>query len=330
MGITVYNSGTTISHNTVYNIDGGANSDARGINLDSADNNTIAWNTVYNIGSDADGSALELYDASSNTIHHNNLSNAYSCAEIAAGSDNNIFYYNILHSPKGINGAVLELGKYPVPNGTDSSGNLFYNNIFYHNGVSNNTYVVHITSTGNTFKNNLFVRLSADNFKVIRFDYMNATLANYNTALDYNIYWNLNADSLVIFSDSYHGRDYTLVDWKNASGQEANSSYVNPLFVNAPADFRLQPTSPAINSGYNLCSTLMTATDYAGTSICSAGVFVGRGTAPAIGAYEYIANVTDGTNTDGGGGGCFIATAAYGRAMAPEVAILRELRLLSA
>lgn len=52
-------------------------------------------------------------------------------------------------------------------------------------------------------------------------------------------------------------------------------------------DYRLLPTSPAINAGTDVCATLVTATDYRGRSVCVSSVFNVPGmTKPAIGAYQ--------------------------------------------
>jgi hypothetical protein len=52
-------------------------------------------------------------------------------------------------------------------------------------------------------------------------------------------------------------------------------------------DYYLLPTSPAINAGANLCATLVNSTDFAGRPVCVNSVYVGKGSAPEIGAYEY-------------------------------------------
>lgn len=61
-------------------------------------------------------------------------------------------------------------------------------------------------------------------------------------------------------------------------------------------DGSLLRNSPAINAGTNLCVTLTTATDFAGKPVCTGGVYVGKGSAPEIGAYEYIPKLTGGSS----------------------------------
>ena len=53
-------------------------------------------------------------------------------------------------------------------------------------------------------------------------------------------------------------------------------------------NYRLKKSSPLVNAGANLCATLVNSTDAAGKPVCSGGVYVGKGSAPEIGAYEFI------------------------------------------
>ena len=52
-------------------------------------------------------------------------------------------------------------------------------------------------------------------------------------------------------------------------------------------DLHLTATSSAINAGIDVCASLVDATDIAGNAVCTGGTFVGKGSAPDIGAYEY-------------------------------------------
>jgi hypothetical protein len=60
------------------------------------------------------------------------------------------------------------------------------------------------------------------------------------------------------------------------------------------SDYHLLPGSPAINAGANLCATLVNSTDFAGRPVCVNSAYVGKGSAPEIGAYEYWPVTGDG------------------------------------
>jgi hypothetical protein len=74
--------------------------------------------------------------------------------------------------------------------------------------------------------------------------------------------------------------------WNALGGEGAGTIVGNPLFVSS-TDYHIRSGSPAINAGTDLCATLTTATDYAGNPVCTGGVYVGKGSAPEIGAYEF-------------------------------------------
>lgn len=67
--------------------------------------------------------------------------------------------------------------------------------------------------------------------------------------LNYNCYYDAGGFACMIGATSYT----TLANWRTAIGDEANSTYADPLFVNAagttPADFALQGGSPCIGTG---------------------------------------------------------------------------------
>jgi len=68
----------------------------------------------------------------------------------------------------------------------------------------------------------------------------------YTAVFDYNLY----------YSDTYNfsnaGTTYaSLSDWQTATGQDANSIVADPLLRSA-TDYRLQSSSPCIDSGINL------------------------------------------------------------------------------
>ena len=86
------------------------------------------------------------------------------------------------------------------------------------------------------------------------------------------------------------GVDYNWYSHANSNVTDGGHSITgtDPKFTNAAGDdFSLLSNSPVIGAAVNLCSTLVTATDVAGNPVCGGGAYVGEGSAPSIGAYNY-------------------------------------------
>jgi parallel beta-helix repeat protein len=99
-----------------------------------------------------------------------------------------------------------------------------------------------------------------------------------------------------------------------------NNINQDPLLT---ADFHLQAASPCIDAGVNGAPGIP-ATDFEGNNRIIDGNGDGSSVAD-MGADEYNPGPPS-APSDGGGGGCFIATAAYGSYMEPHVKALRDLR----
>jgi len=96
-------------------------------------------------------------------------------------------------------------------------------------------------------------------------------------ALDYNLYFSASATTEWTWKGTTYG---TFTAFKNASLQEANGLFANPLLVDAAApDLHLQAASPAINRGTDLGAGVVGTTDAAGLARI-------QGAAIDIGAYE--------------------------------------------
>jgi hypothetical protein len=83
----------------------------------------------------------------------------------------------------------------------------------------------------------------------------------------------------------------TAIDHIRTSGNWTDADADNERWTRTFTDasnYILKAGSPAINTGTDLCATLVTATDMAGRAVCTAGVYVGSGGSPEIGAYEFI------------------------------------------
>jgi len=119
-------------------------------------------------------------------------------------------------------------------------------------------------------KNNIFYSDFADNTLI----WMEGGETRTGLDINYNcFYTGVNAPKFTISGVA----DYNFAQWQ-ALGNDVNSVNADPKFVSiVTPDFTPQPISPCINAGTNVGLTQ----DYAGTS-------VPQGSAPDIGAYEFV------------------------------------------
>lgn len=95
-----------------------------------------------------------------------------------------------------------------------------------------------------------------------------------NFAIDYNLYYGLNASEAFSFSSTSSGDFRNFTNWQTSFDQHGTN--LNPLLE--AADYSLQSSSPAIDAGADLSSYF--TTDFAGND---------RGGTWDIGAYEFAA-----------------------------------------
>lgn len=232
-------------------------------------NNEI--NNVYYTGVDLTGHTAK--DCEYNIVRYNLIHDNVGAAndagitcwsETGAGSyaRYNEIYYNIIYGCT-----------YGIYISSRSEDNEIYNNVIYDCGTGGNEAGIAIVEgTGgstfpknNEFKNNIVYAISG---KLI---YTNQAGDGSNT-LDYNCYY---PEGVGHFE--WNDTDYdTLVAYRAASGQEANSIKDDPSFVTPGSDFHIQVGSPCKDDGVNVGLSL----DYFGNMVWS-------GTAPDIGAHEY-------------------------------------------
>jgi len=249
-----------ISGNTVYNItsygnpDYGENYEADGIYVDGGTNIIIEQNTVYN-------SDLNIELASEHkgkytsyvTVRNNLVYNGYSNGISIGGYD------------KSVGGTQY----------CTIVNNTLYNNDTQQQGGGE--FQIQNYATNNVFKNNI-VYAGPENLFINNFTNTETNPAD----IDYNVYYSSEGASDKNTSQwAWYKKTYTgYAAYLKASGQDAHSNFVDPLFLNASElNFQVQPTSPAVDQGINLGTTVVGTVDFAGNPRV-------QGPNIDIGAYE--------------------------------------------
>jgi hypothetical protein len=247
-----------ITLNTVYNVSSKGNPSypsncwcSDGIYVDGGTNIIIERNLIHN-----DDLGIEI--ASENAGHV--------ASSITARS--NLIYFG--------NSAGLSIGGFSGSVG-GSDHITIVNNTLYHNDGKNTgsgEFQIQYHATNNVFKNNI---VYAGSQALMVNDYTNSTTNP--VTLDYNLYFspaNAGASNWVWQTKAYTG----ISSYQSASGQDNNSTYADPQFVNLTTpDLHVAGTSRAVNAGINLGSSVVGTVDYAGNPRV-------QGSNIDIGAYE--------------------------------------------
>lgn len=170
----------------------------------------------------------------------------------------------------------IAIGGYDTRRGS-TVGCVITNNTLYNNdvkGTSAGEFVLQFDLQNNTIKNNIAYAGAQNLFM------SNPYTQNVGSIVNYNIYYSANAATA---RWQWKNVMYTgFSAYKAGSGNDANSLFADPLFVNlAGLDFHLQLTSPAINAGDPAFVPGSGETDFAG----NARVLGGR---VDCGAYEKL------------------------------------------
>ena len=222
---------------------------------DRARNGVCRGNIVYNIDSygnpayGEDKSADGIYcDGATNIVieknivHHVNFGIELASEHKGKSTSNITVRDNVVYNCEN---AGLALGGYDKQRG-NSTDNIITNNTFYQNDtrkVGFGEVYIQYDTRNNVIKNNIFYANSNGTF------IYNEYKENTGNVVDYNIYYSDAAKSDCYWTwktVAYEGFE----DYKNKTGNDKNSLFVNPGFKNAQGkDFSLQFTSPAINIG---------------------------------------------------------------------------------
>jgi len=255
---------------------------------DQARNGEIRGNTVYNITSygnpaygnqyAADGVYIDggtLITVEQNLIHNVDL--GIEMASEHLGHDTNYVTArnNVIYSD---NSNGISIGGYASNvGGTDHV--TIVNNTLYGNDTKNTgsgEFQIQYHATSNVFKNNI---LYATRQGLFLNDYTRSTTAP--ATVDYNLYYSSVGASNGTWL--WEGKTYTgYSTYRKATGLDSHSPpFSNPQFISlgTPPNLDIQSTSPAVNAGTNLGSSVVGGVDFAGNPRVQNGMI-------NIGAYE--------------------------------------------
>jgi hypothetical protein len=254
---------------------------------DQARNGQIARNTVYNITSQGNKSyssgcwcADGIYvDGGTKIIVERNLVHSVDLGiEIASEHSGKTSSYVTARSNLVYfgNSAGISIGGYA--NGVGGSDHVtIVNNTLYNNDgkkTGSGEFQIQYHATNNVFKNNI-VYATSQGLLVNNFTNSSANPAD----MDYNLYYSPVAAGSATFvwnAKTYNG----LTAYQSATGKDAHSNYLDPLFVNGTTpDLHVQASSPAVNAGINLGVAVEGTLDFAGNRRV-------QGSNIDIGAYE--------------------------------------------
>ncbi|HEY8561340.1 MAG TPA: Calx-beta domain-containing protein [Pyrinomonadaceae bacterium] len=309
---SIYNQGNTgFDQNwTITNNEFGSTTEAdknrfRGMLMGNANNFVISGNTVLGVtnfdGTTGANSGIHLaFSVTNGTVTNNRISNVHnlstggsgafglqlsagpSAAQPTAVTTNILIANNFIWDIQAVGSTTVAFNGHGITvNGAATAGGYK----IYHNSVNLNTN----QSSGTTAALNVTNAVVAAGAIDLRnnilanpqtsgatpFAVFSAAPANVFSTIDFNDYFAQNVGSL--------GGTVrpTLTDWQAATGQDANSKAVDPLFV-SPTDLHIQPASPLVGAGAG--GTGVT-TDIDGQT---------RDTPPEIGADELPAASTPG------------------------------------
>lgn len=282
--------GFTISNNIVHDNDN-IGIDAIGFEgvgpsgHDQASNGTISGNTIYNITSYGNPAYGNQYAADGiycdgctnviierNVVHNTDL-NIEVASEHKGHTASFVTVRNNLVYKGNSNG--ISIGGYASGVGGSDHITIVGNTLFENDtkNTGSGEFQVQYHATNNVFKNNI-VFAGSQGLMVNNFT---KSVTN-PVASDYNVFY---TSSPANAQWKWYAKNYTTwASYKTASGQDAHSYYADPLFLSqATPDLHVQSSSPAVNDGTNLGSSIVGTTDYAGNPRV-------QGSNIDIGAYE--------------------------------------------
>jgi hypothetical protein len=255
---------------------------------DYARNGVIGENTVYNISAinnpgegnqyDADGIYCDGCD--NVIIERNNVSTSDLGIEVASEHAGQVGTYvtvrnNLVYNNNSVG---ISIGGYASNVGGTSYCTIVNNSLLENDSKSTGSGELQVQyyATNNLFENNIVYSTSQGLF-----------INNYTNSepspltANYNLYFSSLGESSVNFV--WNGSNYTgFATYQSGAGEDGHSLYANPQYLSlnltAP-NLQVEPTSPAVNAGTSLGTTIEGAVDYAGNPRV-------QGNNIDIGAYE--------------------------------------------
>ena len=283
----------TITSNTIHDNDN-IGIDAigfEGVSPDSAydyaRNGEISGNTVYNItainnpgeGNQYDADGIYVDGGSQIVIERNLVYDNDLNIEVASEHSGHVSSYvtvrnNLVYTANSVG---ISIGGYASNvGGTDHC--TIVNNTLYGNDTKNTgsgEFQVQYYATNNIFENNIVYATSQGLF-----------INNYTNSepspvvVDYNLYFSSVSSASADFI--WNGTDHTgFPTYQSATGNDSHAQYADPQFLSLTTtpNLQVQATSPAVNAGIDLGTTVVGTQDYAGNPRV-------QGSDIDIGAYE--------------------------------------------
>ena len=287
-----------ISNNTFGSTVLGSNKmGARGICVQGIQNFTISGNTINGVirpatatGAASTASGISIFsDCQNGSIYNNKISDVKHLNTTGWGSNGihlgsnttaaNITVYNNFIwdiASQGKTGVLDGSNGYGIMINSGGGYNIYYNSVNMNTdqgSANGTTAAINISSaivSANTLniRNNIFANIQTVG---TRYAIYSGAAATVYSAIDYNDYHKGSGTNLGFLTAAR----VNLVAWQAATGKDANSAAVDPLYITA-TNLHLQTTSP-MNARAVVIGTITTDIDVAARS----------GTAPDIGADEF-------------------------------------------
>jgi hypothetical protein len=268
----------------------------RGMLIGNSQNFTISGNTVHGIRSTttttASMSGIQIgLLVNGGTVTNNVIENIKNVSATGTGANGVHFIStstasnvtvanNFIYDIAANGSATLTSNGYGINVGAGGGYKIYHNSVNLNtNQGSGTTAAMFVNAAVTTagaldIRNNIFANTQTAG--ATRYAFYSAAANTVYSTINYNDYFSTGSVGFL------GGARATLADWQTATGQDANSKAVDPLFV-SPTNLHIQPASPMISMGV------------AGTGITTDIDGQTRDAVPDIGADEIVGGVMPGS-----------------------------------